>query len=300
MIEIKNLSKSFEKKEILKNISFSIEDGSIYGIVGTNGAGKSTILRLISGIFYPDSGNVFIDGKDEFDNPDVKSNVVFVSDDVHFPIGTIVSDMEKTYKTFYKSFDSNEFYNICTNLKFKKTDKVGSFSKGMKRQLSVAAALACNTKYILFDETFDGLDPVIRNLVKRMIYSKVASKGTTVLLTSHYLREIEDICDNICILHDGGIVVSGDVNDIKTNIVKIQISYDRENYPFEQLTELTILDKKQIGSVYTLIIKGEEEEIKEVLLRDAPLIFDILPLTLEEIFVYEMEAQGYVPHEIDI
>lgn len=300
MIEIKDLKKSFGTKEILKNISFSVNEGSIYGIVGTNGAGKSTILRLASGIYYPNSGNIFVDGENIFDNPEAKSKIVFVSDDVYYPIGSSVSDMERIYKTFYPNFSSEEFYKICESLKFKKTDKIGSFSKGMKRQIAVALALACNTKYVFFDETFDGLDPVMRNLVKRMIYSKVSSGRVTVLLTSHYLREIEDICDCICILHDGKVVLSGDVNDIKTNIIKIQISYNDENHSFEQYPELEILDKRKFGSVFTLIIRGSEEKAREVLGRNAPVIFDVLPLTLEEIFVYEMEVYGYVPHEIDI
>jgi ABC-2 type transport system ATP-binding protein len=207
--------------------------------------------------------------------------------------------MSKLYSAFYKDFDYNIFKKRCDMLKLSQNGRLSAFSKGMKRQVSMLASLSCKTKYKFFDETFDGLDPVVRNLIKRFIYEEVAENNNTVILTSHNLRELEDICDHLGVLYKGGILFQGDINSIKTNIFKVQIGF-REAFDKDRFSEFEVLNFKKAGSVATVIIKGEKEETAVKLQKLNPLILDILPLTLEEIFIYEMEVLGYAFNEINI
>ncbi len=291
MVEFLNITKCFDGKTVLDNVSFSVKSGGVFGLVGTNGAGKSTLLRLAAGVYSPDKGEVLIDGKRVFDSAEVKEKTVFISDEAYFPTGSSVSDIKQVYSVFYKNFDGGEFSRITEYLGFRPESKIGSFSKGMKKQLSVAAALACNTEYVFLDETFDGLDPVMRSYVKKLMYEKAEGKNTTFLLSSHDIRETESLCDGVCIIHAGKTVVCGDVFDITTDMVKVQVSFKDEKEPI--FDGLDIVGLSSLGSVYTLIVRGGEEKTREILMQKNPLILDFLPLTLEEIFIYETEAVGY-------
>ncbi len=299
MIDIVNLTKKFGQKTVLQNLDCKIADGCIYGLVGANGAGKSTFLRLLSGVYYAQQGSIEIDGKEVYDNPDIKKDIMFLSDDLYFPNGAQLKDVVEIYKSFYPAFDTDYFYSHTDKLKLGRNDKISTFSKGMKRQTSIIAALSCGTKYLFFDETFDGLDPVVRNYIKKLIYDKVIEKNATVILTSHNLRELEDICDHLGVLYQGGILFEGDTNTLKTNVFKVQLSLGKD-FTQEDLHPLNILSFKKIGSVATVIVKGDLAEAEKIIAEKSPVIADFLPLTLEEVFIYEMEVLGYVFEDLAI
>ena len=297
MIKIENLSKKYDKENILDNLNCTIKDGSIYGLVGSNGAGKSTLLRLINGIFTPDSGTILIDGEEVFENEEIKQNLVFVPDDLFFYSNYTILDTAKYYEAMYKNFDMDYLKKLASTLKLDINRKINTFSKGMKRQCALICALATKCKYMFFDETFDGLDPVIRNTMKKIIAKQMEEENTTIVMTSHNLRELEDICDNLGLLYKGGIFFESDIDTIKTNMYKVQISL-KNDFSQDSFKDLEILNYKKIGSVATLIINDRNQTSKKMLEKLNPIILDFLPLTLEEVFIYEMEALGYEFNEL--
>lgn len=292
MIEIKQLSKSYEKKKVLENLNCKIKENCIYGLVGANGSGKSTLLRLINGILIPDNGTIQIDGENILDNEIIKQDMVFVPDDLFFFHTYTLKDMSKFYEALYQKFSYEDLYELATTLKLDLNAKIHTFSKGMKRQCALILALATHSKYMFFDETFDGIDPVIRNFFKKKIASQMAEDNTTIIMTSHNLRELEDICDNLGLLYDGGILFESDIDSLKTNMFKVQISF-KEDFDEKAFKDLEVLSFKKIGSIATLIIKDESKTSEKILKKMKPVILDFLPLTLEEVFIYEMEALGY-------
>ena len=297
MIRIENLSKKYDKENILDNLNCTIKSGSIYGLVGSNGAGKSTLLRLINGIFIPDTGSILIDDMPVFENEIIKQELVFVPDDLFFYPNYTLLDTAKYYQAMYKKFDMEYLKSLASTLKLDLNRKISTFSKGMKRQCALICALSTRCKYMFFDETFDGLDPVVRNAIKKIIVSQMESDNTTIVMTSHNLRELEDICDNLGLLHKGGILFESDIETIKTNMYKAQISL-KEDFSKDTFKDLEVLSYKKIGSVATLIINDKKGDSKKKLEKLNPLILDFLPLTLEEVFIYEMEALGYEFNEI--
>ena len=292
MIKIDNLSKSYGKKKVLDNLKCLIKTNSIYGFVGANGTGKSTLLRIINDIFKADSGNIEIDGEIVNNNQEVKQKLVFVPDDLYFFPNYTLKDMANFYKSMYKKFDMEYLEKLASTLKLDMNSKIQNFSKGMKRQCAIICAICTNADYMFFDETFDGIDPVIRNLLKKIIAKQMDKKETTIIMTSHNLRELEDICDNLALLYKGGILFESDVNTLKTNMFKIQISL-KEEFDKETFSNLDMLNFKKSGSVATIILKGEREKAEEQLKKMNPIILDFLPVTLEEMFIYEMEVLGY-------
>ena len=290
MIKITNLSKSYGDKKVLEGLNCTIKTGSIYGLVGANGAGKSTLLRIINDVINADSGEILVDDRKLDGTPDIKQRFAFVPDDLFFFPNYTLLDTAKFYSKMYEFFDMNYFKSLAKTLKLNINEKVNSFSKGMKRQCAVICAIATNADYIFFDETFDGVDPIIRNVLKKMIVNQMEKKETTIIMTSHNLRELEDICDNLGLLYEGGILF--EIDSLKTNIFKIQIS-PKEDFDKDLFKELDLLNYKKVGSVATLVVKGDEEEIKKKLEELDPVVLDFLPLTLEEIFIYEMEVLGY-------
>ncbi len=293
MIEIKNLSKSFYGQDyVLENLHCTIKDNAIYGLVGANGAGKSTLLRLINSIYTPDDGIILIDNESAYDNESLKQQMVFVPDDLYFYPGYSLMDMAEYYKSLYHAFDINYVINVANVLKLNLNAKISSFSKGMKRQCALICALATNAKYMFFDETFDGLDPVVRKYFKKLLAAAMSKNDTTIIMTSHNLRELEDICDNLGLLYKGNILFESDIDSLKTNMFKVQISL-KEDFNKKTFKKLKILSYKKIGSVATLIIDEEGKDSRQYLESLNPLILDYLPLTLEEVFIYQMEALGY-------
>lgn len=297
MIRIENLSKKYDKVNVLDNLNCTIKDGSIYGLVGSNGAGKSTLLRLINGIFVPDTGTILIDEEEVFENEKLKQDLVFVPDDLFFYPSYTLLDTAKYYQAMYNKFDMEYLKSLAKTLKLDLNRKISTFSKGMKRQCALICALATHSKYMFFDETFDGLDPVIRNTMKKIIAKQMDTDNTTIVMTSHNLRELEDICDNLGLLHKGGILFESDIDTIKTNMYKVQISL-KNDFSKDSFKDLEVLSYKKIGSVATLIINDKSGTSKKKLKKLEPLILDFLPLTLEEVFIYEMEALGYEFNEI--
>lgn len=292
MITIKNVYKRFGKNEILKNLNCNIQDHSIYGLVGANGAGKSTLLRLINGVYEADSGEILIDGESILENEVLKQKVVFVPDDLYFyPTYTLLG-MGKFYQAMYKKFDMDYFLKLAELLKLDLHKKISTFSKGMKRQCALICALATNCEYMFFDETFDGVDPVVRNVLKKILAKQMSERNATIVMTSHNLRELEDICDNLGLLYEGGILFESEIDTLKMNMCKVQISL-KEEINEKTFKRLNVLHIHKCGSVATLILKEEEQEAREELEKLKPIILDFLPITLEELFIYEMEAIGY-------
>ena len=292
MIRIENLSKKYDKVNVLDNLNCTIKDGSIYGLVGSNGAGKSTLLRLINGIFISDTGTILIDDEHVFENESIKQELVFVPDELFFYPSYTLLDTAKYYQAMYKKFDMEYLKKLASIIKIDLNRKINTFSKGMKRQCALICALATRCKYMFFDETFDGLDPVIRNTMKKIIMKQMDEDNTTIVMTSHNLRELEDICDNLGLLHKGGILFESDIDTIKTNMHKVQISL-KDDFSKDTFKDIEVLNYKKVGSVATLIINDKSGEAKYKLKKLNPIILDFLPLTLEEVFIYEMEALGY-------
>lgn len=292
MIKAEGIHKTFEDFTALDNITCSISDGCIYGMVGSNGAGKSTFLRVLSGIYKPDKGCAYIDNAPIYENPKVKENIVFVADELFFLPGATINKMANLYSSIYNSFDWDRYLKLTELFELNPKKPIANFSKGMKRQAAIILALSTRAKYMFFDETFDGLDPVMRNLVKKLICNDVAEYNATVIVTSHSLRELEDICDHLALLHKGGLVLDSDVLELKTSQFKVQIAF-KDIFGKSKFEGLNITGYRQQGSVANMIVNGDREETIHYLRGMNPVILDVLPLTLEEVFTYEMESLGY-------
>ena len=292
MIKAENVTKTFDGYEALKDLNCVIPKGCIYGLVGSNGAGKSTFLRLATGIYAADHGHISIDEQKVWENPEAKGKFVFVPDELYFLSQSNMNRMAKLYQAFYKDFSVERFKHLTQTFKLDPKRNLSTFSKGMKRQAAIIMALSCRPQYLFFDETFDGLDPVMRNLVKHVIYSDVYERNATAVITSHSLRELEDTCDQLTLLHQGGIVFESDVQDLKTSLFKIQVAYDYE-YDKDIFTDIEMLDFVKKGRVCNFIVRGEKDIIVAKLKEMNPILIDVLPLSLEEVFIYEMEALGY-------
>ena len=293
MIEVKNLSKSFDSIKAIDHISAKIEDGHVFGLIGTNGAGKSTFMRMLSGVLKPEEGEILVDGEPVYDNPAVKEKIFYISDDqYYFRSGTPV-DMLKLYQTCYPSFDGAKWKSLMEKFGLDEKRKVNTFSKGMKKQLSVICGICANTKYLLCDETFDGLDPVMRQAVKALFVKEMDERGLTPVIASHNLRELEDICEYVGLLHRGGILLEKDIDDMKLNIHKLQcvIREDEMLQKIRSGLEVVTIDNR--GSLYTVTVRGDKEKILEFMEHLNPVFYELLPLSLEEIFISETEVKGY-------
>ena len=297
MIEIKNLRKSFDGTvDVLSNLNCHIPDNAIYGLVGSNGSGKSTLLRCINSIYKADAGEIVVDDLPSYDNEDIKKEMVFIPDDLYFYPGYSLYDTAKFYQSLYDNFDLEFVFDTARKLKLDFNKSINTFSKGMRRQCAIICALATNAKYIFFDETFDGIDPVVRQYFKKLIAKQMTKKDTTVIMTSHNLRELEDICDNLGLIYEQRILFESDVNTLKTNMLKVQISL-KGDFDEDTFSKLDVLSYKRVGKVATLII-NDKKGSKKYLESLKPIILDYLPLTLEEIFIYQMEALGYAFEEM--
>lgn len=294
MISTKNLTKYFSDFKALESITCNIQDGSIYGMVGSNGAGKSTFLRLITGVYKPDNGTVIIDGKPVWENPEIKKHIAYVPDELYFLAGASINRMEKMYKSFYPTFSVEKCRKLTKLFELDPKKPLNTFSKGMRRQAATLLALSIQPDYIFFDETFDGLDPVMRNLVKKLICDDVLERNATAVITSHSLRELEDICDQLALLHKGGLVLQSDVENLKTKQYKIQAAFP-QNYEKEDFENMGIKVQRftRKGTVINMIVKSDRETANAKLHSLNPILLEILPLSLEEVFTYEMDALGY-------
>jgi ABC-2 type transport system ATP-binding protein len=294
MIEIKGVSKSYDNISALSDVSFDMPEGQVFGLVGTNGAGKSTLLRCICGVCKPDTGEIFIDGEPVYENPSAKSKVFFLSDDQYFFPGGTPLEMAGYYRTMYpEKFSMERFEELMAKLDLDKKRRVQTFSKGMKKQLSIMLAIASGCKYLLCDETFDGLDPVVRQAVKRLFIHDMEESGITPVIASHNLRELEDICEYVGLLHKGGVILSKDLGDMKLGIYKVQVVF-KDAASLETVKQnCTVISEDHRGSLVTLTIRGQKPEIDTIITSQVPVFYEVLPLTLEEIFISETEVLGY-------
>ena len=292
MIKAENLVKKFDDFVALDNVNCEIPRGCIYGMVGSNGAGKSTFLRVLAGIYRKDGGNITIDGEDVYENPAVKSKIVFVPDELYLFGGSNIMRMKQLYKRIYPNFDESRFTMLLDTFKLPKNKAINTFSKGMKRQAATILALSAKPEFLLFDETFDGLDPVMRNFVKSLICNDVVERNVTAIITSHSLRELEDTCDQLVLLHKGGVVLESDVQNLKTSLFKVQVAFSTD-FDISLFEEIEIREYNKNGSVANLIVNGDRDEVISRLTALNPVLLDVLPLTLEEVFTHRMQAMGY-------
>lgn len=293
MIELKGVTKRFDSFTALDNVDLTVETGTAFGLLGSNGAGKSTILRLLSGIYRQEGGEVLIDGSEVYSRPDVKERVFFINDETIQFGGYTLKALKNFYKGFYPNFSEEIFEKLRETIKLPLDKKIDTFSKGMKRQAIVIIALACRTDYLLLDEAFDGLDPTMRIIVKRMLVDAMLDRKLTTVISSHNLKEINEVCDSVALIHHGKVLFSRDLDSVKGNIHKIQAVFPEEYTEKEAFPELDVLHFEKSKSVLYLIVRGSEEEIREKLAGKNPVVLDVIPLSLEEIFIYEMEGMGY-------
>ena len=293
MIEIRNVSKTFEQNKAVDNVSVSIKENTVFGLIGTNGAGKSTVLRMVAGILEQDEGEIAIDGQPVFDNMEAKKKLYFIADEPYFFANSTAVEMQKYLSSVYPEFAVEDYYSYLVNFGLDKKRKINTYSKGMKKQLALICGICSNTKYLLCDETFDGLDPVMRQGIKSIFASEMEKRGLTPIIASHNLRELEDICDHVGLLHKGGVLLSKDLEDMKCNIQKIQCVFATNQDEEKVISALDIMKNEKRGSLNTLTVRGNKAEILAIFATVNTVFFEALPLSLEEIFISETEVVGY-------
>lgn len=293
MIEIHNLTKTFDKIKAVDEVSVTIKDNMVFGLIGTNGAGKSTVLRMICGVLMPDSGTVAVDNMPVYNNVEAKKKLFFIADEPYFFANANARTMERYYSGIYEEFNKEEFYKYLESFNLDANRKIGTFSKGMKKQLALLLAICAHTKYILCDETFDGLDPVMRQGIKSIFAKEMEERGLTPVIASHNLRELEDICDHIGLLHKGGVLLSKDLEDMKCNIQKVQCVFATVDEEMKALGGMEVLKKEQRGSLRTYTVRSTREEVTARFATVDTVFYEVLPLSLEEIFISETEVVGY-------
>ena len=291
MIIAEQVNKTFGNIKAIDQVSAEIKKASVFGLIGTNGAGKSTFLRMLCGIYRPDSGKITIDGEPVYENIAVKRRIYYISDDQYFFSNCTPRELARYYAGIYENFNMARFTDLMKAFDLDENRKINTFSKGMKKQVSIICGLAAQTDYIFCDETFDGLDPVMRQTVKSLFAADVVERQMTPIIASHNLRELEDICDHIGLLHKGGILLNKDVDDMKLNVHKLQCVLP-EGASLSGLG-LEILQQETRGSLQTIIVRGEEEKLLAKVATLQPVFMEVLPLTLEEIFISETEVAGY-------
>ena len=292
MLKIENINKKLGENIVLDDLSLTIDNGSVFGLVGINGAGKSTLLRCIAGIYQCDSGSISFDDQEVFENELVKSNIFYVSDDPYYPMNATIKDLKAFYKSFYK-FDEEIYAKYLELFKLKENVNIHTFSKGMKRQVFILMALAISPKLLILDEAFDGLDPFVRLTFKKSIIELIENKDITVIISSHNLRELEDICDSFAILENHQICTSGDILESKDNVHKIQLAF-KDEVEQSVFDELDIIKINQTSRVYSIVVRGDIDEVCEYLNRLNPILLEVLSVTFEELFLFEMNARGYI------
>ncbi len=297
MIEVKNLVKTFGGFTALDGASITVPDGGVYGLVGPNGAGKSTIIRHLTGIYRPDSGQVLLEGAPVYENPEKKALIAVIPDDwYYFPSATI-ADMMKFYRGFYSSFDMARYEKFREVFTLPEKTPIRRMSRGMQKQAAFWLVMSCRPKYLVLDEPVDGLDPVMRRQVWSLMMSDVSEHGVTVLVSSHNLRELEDVCDHVGIMNRGKVLLERSLTDLQENIVKIQAVWKPGETPV-MTRELEVLHTSNVGRVYTYIVRGTAQAVTEKMGQHNPLMLEALPLSLEEIFIYELGGEHYAVKEI--
>ena len=294
MIRIENLSKKFDGNLALDGLNMNVPDGSVYGLVGTNGAGKTTIIKQLAGVLRQSSGTIRFDDEDIWENEGLKARIGAIHDELFFPSGYSLRNMRTLYKSIYPKWNDERFHEMTRIMKLDEGRRIRTFSKGMKKQAMFCLVMSTRPDYLLLDEPLDGLDPIVRKLVWRFLIDDVADRGMTVLVSSHNLKDMEEICDHIGIISNGKMVLERDLDTIKTSLHKIQVSFGsgREDSAEDPYQGLNILHKESRGAVDLLIIDNDIEEARQIINSGDPVLFDILPLSLEEVFIYELGGES--------
>ncbi len=292
MIIAKALTKKFDNKVALDAITLTIREGCVYGLVGSNGSGKSTLLRLISGVYMEDDGEISVDGERTFNNPNVKSQIAFLGDTPYFLPQSDLKEMADLYNNMYPNFDYKIYNHLLTVFPLNQKARLSTFSKGMQRQAALILALSTNPKYLLMDEAFDGLDVVMRRVLANIVMDGVEKRGMTAIIASHNLRELENVCDSVCVIHDGKIISNGSIDSLRGNIHKVQVAFS-EVPDMKAFDSLYVMKAERTGSLLSLVVKGNEDEIMQHINSLSPLYAECIEPTLEEVFVYELEVVGY-------
>ena len=298
MIQVKDVVKTFDGFRALDGLTMTVPSGSIYGLVGPNGAGKSTILRHINGVYRQDSGEVLVDGAPVYENPAVKARLASIPDELYYFLSASTRDMMRFFRGFYPRFDQARYQalkDVFTTVDERQS--IRRLSKGMQKQSAFWLALCCRPDVLVLDEPVDGLDPVMRRQVWSLLMGDVAQRGTTVLVSSHNLRELEDVCDHVGILSRGKVLIERSLSDLQENVVKMQVVFQEKQLP-QLPADLEILNISQVGRIHTLIVRGNATEVTNRLAAYAPILMEALPLTLEEIFIYELGGEDYAVRDI--
>ncbi len=301
MIELKNVSmlfgsgKSDEGFRALDDVSLTIPKGCVYGFLGSNGAGKSTLMRMMCGVYKTDEGSITIDGEEVYDNPAAKSKIFFVNDETVQYTNFTFKELKNYYADLYENFSDEVFDRLSGKLNLPMNKKLSEFSKGMKRQAIVIIGLSCMTEYLMLDEAFDGLDPAMRKIVKDMIVDEMLDRDAAIIVSSHNIAEINELCDRAMLIHKGKLIFADEIDEIKGSFRKIQIASGKRRISREDIegAGINVMQYSSLGSVSQVIVRGSEESIMAQMKTLAPDILEIIPLTLEEIFIYELEVRGY-------
>ena len=298
MLEVRNVTKTFDGFRALNGLNMTVEKGSVYGLVGPNGAGKSTIIRHITGVYRPDCGEITMDGAPIYENPEMKKRIASIPDDFYYFMSATTKDMMKFYKGIYPNFDTVRYHALREA--FEEVDEnrpIRRLSKGMQKQAAFWLALCCNPDQLVLDEPVDGLDPVKRRQVWSLLMNDVEQRGTTVLVSSHNLRELEDVCDHVGILSHGKVLLERSLSDLQDNLVKLQVVFPTQEKP-QLPADLEVLHESNLGRVYTLIVRGNPALVKSRMAVYQPILLEALPLSLEEIFIYELGGEDYAVRDI--
>ena len=291
MLEVRNLTKTFGSFTALKDLNMTIPRGAVYGLVGPNGAGKTTLIRHITGVYRPDCGGVTLDGEAIWENPDAKGKIGFIPDDLFFLNSASIEDMRKYYKGLYPKFDDALFEKLGEAFELPRKSPIRKFSKGMKKQAAFWLTVACRPELLVLDEPVDGLDPVMRRQIMGLILADVAQYGTTVLVSSHNLRELEDICDHVGIMDQGNMLLERSLEDMQGGTVKVQL--------VGEIPEgLTILHRSDTGRLKTIVVRASAADAESILSKADLQFYEVLPLSLEEIFIYELGGADYAVKDI--
>ena len=298
MIEAKHVVKAFDGRCVLDDLNMTVPQGAIYGLVGPNGAGKSTILRHLCGVYRPDAGAITVGGAPVYENPSVKARMAVIPDELFYFGAASTRDMMQFYRGIYPSFDMERYEKLREAFPAVEEKRpIRRLSKGMQKQAAFWLALCCRPDYLLLDEPVDGLDPVMRRQVWSLLMGDVAERGTTVVVSSHNLRELEDVCDHVGILSQGRVVLERSLSELQGGTVKLQVAF-REAQPPELPADLKVLHRSNLGRIYTYIVRGAPEEVLRRFEAFEPIFAEALPLSLEEIFIYEMGGEDYAVRDI--
>ena len=296
MIEVSNVVKSFDGFHALDGATLSVPTGSVYGLVGPNGAGKSTLIRHLTGIYRQDEGSLRIGGQDVWENAPLKARIAAIPDDWYYFFQSNIRDMMRFYRGFYPNFSMERYEKLKEIFRIDEKRSIRRLSKGMQKQVAFWLALCCMPDYLILDEPVDGLDPVMRRQIWSLMMGDVTERGTTVLVSSHNLRELEDVCDHVGIMDHGKVLLERSLEQLQDNMVKLQVVF--QNGAEEVPPELPVLHASKVGRIHTLIMRMNAEEATRLVESYHPMLVDAIPLTLEEIFIYELGGVNYAVKDI--